>query len=144
MRLSAVVSAGALLLVLGFGGGCGGDSLGRQPVAGSVSVNGSPLENGNVSFHPVDKGIGSGAPVSGGKFSIAQKDGLPPGKYRVTINAPIPGTGGAASPDALPGDPPAPAQELIPPEWNSKSEQFVEVTNKGKNDFSFSIDAKKK
>src|SRR5262245_3388006 len=105
--------------------GCGGDPLGRQPVVGTVNVNGAPPEKGNIGFQPVDKGVPGGGRISGGKYSIARKDGLPEGKYRVTINAPVPGTGTEAPAGAMPGDPLPPPQELIPDEWNTKSEHFV-------------------
>jgi hypothetical protein len=143
MRAWTVLIVGAVVCAA-FIAGCGGDSLGRQPVAGSVKVDGAPLEDGRVTFQPVDKGVGSGAKISGGTYSIARKDGLPPGKYRVAINAAVPGTGKAAPEGAMPGDPLPPPDELIPSDWNTSSEHFVEVTDKGKNEFNFEIQAKKK
>jgi hypothetical protein len=133
------VFIGALVTAVG----CGGDSLGRQPLSGSVNVNGAPLEKGTVSFQPVDKGMPGGGKVSGGKYSIARKDGLPVGKYRVGINAPVPGTGSEAPAGAMPGEPLPPPQELIPPDWNTSSEHFVEVTT-GKNEFNFDVKGKAK
>jgi hypothetical protein len=62
----------------------------------------------------------------------------------VTINAPVPGTGGTAQTSAPPGEPVPPPQEMIPPEWNEKSEQTVEVTDKGPNKFDFKIEKKGK
>src|SRR5262245_37844297 len=116
-----------LAAVLASALGCSTDSLGRQPVSGSVNVDGSPLAKGNISFQPMEKGIGSGTKIESGKYAIARKDGLPAGKYRVVINAPVPGTGGAAASDAPPGEPPAPPQELIPEDWNTKSERTVDI-----------------
>lgn len=148
MRLQPLAAAVVTVGVLGWSAGCGGDSLGRQPVTGLVNVDGKPVAKGNVSFQPMTKGatggtaIGGGAAIADGKFSIARKDGLPAGKYRVAINAPVPGTESAA-PSGLPGESPPPPQELIPPEWNLNSEHFVEVTN-GKNDFNFDVQTKKK
>lgn len=122
--------------------GCGGDSLGRQPLSGKVSVNGAPLEKGTINFQPIDKGIGSGARIEAGTYSIARKDGLPVGKYRVVINAPTPGSAPAAS-DAPPGEPPPPPQELLPEEWNTKSEHTIDITS-GKNEHNFDVQTKKK
>jgi hypothetical protein len=143
MRAWVVSIVGAVACAVAVGG-CGGDSLGRQPVSGSVKVDGAPLENGNVRFEPVDKGLPAGSKVSGGTYSIARKDGPSPGKYRVVIHAPVPGTGQAAPEGAMPGDPLPPPQELIPSDWNTSSEHFVEVTDKGKNEFNFEVQAKKK
>lgn len=125
-----------------FVAGCGGDSLGRQAVSGKVNVNGAPLEKGTINFQPVEKGIGSGTQIQGGKYSIERKNGLPAGKYRVVINAPTPGSASAAS-DAPPGEPLPPPQEFIPEEWNTKSEHTVDVGS-GKNEHNFDIQAKKK
>jgi hypothetical protein len=144
MRFFGMVVSSVLASLLGGMVGCGSDPLGRQPVSGAVNVDGAPLEKGNINFQPVEKGIPGGAKISGGKFSIARKDGLPAGKYRVAIHAPVPGTGTEAPAGAMPGEPLPPPQELIPPDWNTSSEHFVEVTDKGKNEFNFDLQAKKK
>jgi len=143
MRSFGLAVVMVFVAALGTTAGCGGDSLGRQPLSGSVNVNGAPLEKGAVSFQPVDKGMPSGGKIAGGKYSIARKDGLPVGKYRVSINAPVPGTGGEAPAGAMPGEPLPPPQELIPPDWNTSSEHYVEVTT-GKNEFNFDVKGKAK
>jgi hypothetical protein len=135
----------AWVAVLIFLSGCGGDPLGRQPIAGSVSLDGAPLEKGTVNFHPTDTAATStGGPIVGGKYSLERQKGLSAGKYRVTINAPKPGTGGQAIEGAMPGDTIAPPVELIPPEWNTNSDQFVEVKDSGKNEFNFEVKSKAK
>jgi hypothetical protein len=75
------------VLVLSASSGCSrGD--GRQPVHGTVTLDGQPLTNGIISFQPVS---GLSAPSSGaaidnnGKFSIPSAKGLMPGKYAVTV-----------------------------------------------------------
>src|SRR5437763_15199822 len=136
-------ATGILLTALLILSGCGGDPLGRHAVSGNVTFNGAPLEKGNISFHPVEKSSTSGGTViEGGKYSIKQDKGLPAGKYRVQINAPVPGTGGTAQTNAPPGEPIPPPQEMIPPDWNEKSEHTIEVTEKGP--YQFNFDAKKK
>jgi hypothetical protein len=132
---------GAALLLLG---GCGGDPLGRYAISGSVSVDGTPLAKGNISFQPTEnQPTSSGAVVVGGRFSIPRDSGLVVGKYRVVVNAAVPGTEGKAVPaDAQPGDPPPPAQELIPPEWNVASQHTIEVKREGPFDFPFEIATK--
>lgn len=138
-----VPACAALLVVLL--AGCENDPLGRQPVSGTVMLNGAPIEKGNISFQPAEKGVtSSGTVITGGKYEMDRSRGLPPGKYRVMINAPKPGTGAEAAAGALPGDPLPPPQELVPPEWNTNSEQFVEVTESGPNEFNFDIKAKGK
>jgi hypothetical protein len=125
--------------------GCGGNPLGRFAISGSVNVDGAPLEKGNISFQPTEaQPTSSGAVVSRGKFSIPRDSGLAVGKYRVVVNAAVPGTEGKPTPDTMPGDPPPPARELIPPNWNVASEQTIEVKPDGPFVFPFEIATKSK
>ena len=67
--------------------GCGSsDGLNRRAISGKVTVDGVAIPNGSVSFEPLSTGgVGSGAVISDGKYSISKADGLPPGKYLVRI-----------------------------------------------------------
>ena len=144
MRFGCIALAvGSLLALLS---GCGGDSLGRQPVTGTVNFDGAPVERGTVSFHPLDATTktAAGGPITAGKFAFGREQGLAAGKYRVTVHAPKPGTGGQTVEGAMPGDPVAPPVELIPPEWNTNSTQTIEVHGSGKNEFNFDIKSKAK
>jgi hypothetical protein len=134
------------LAVLVLLSGCGGDPLGRLPISGSVSLDSAPLEKGTINFHPVDSSTATaaGGPVTAGKFAFERQKGLAAGKYRVTVNAPKPGTGGTVVEGAMPGDTVAPPVELIPPDWNTNSTQTVEVQSSGKNEFNFDIKSKGK
>ncbi len=144
MRLGSVALALGLLFILL--AGCGGDGLGRQPISGTVNFDGAPLELGSVKFDPVDATTktAAGGPIAAGKFSLDSQRGLAAGKYRVTVNAPKPGTGGQVVEGAMPGDPVAPPVELIPADWNTNSTQTVEVQGSGKNEFNFDIKSKAK
>jgi hypothetical protein len=70
--------------------GCG---VSHVPVAGKVTVDGAPLDTGNVSYHPAAAGaggmIGSSEIASDGSYKIMAegKAGLAPGKYKVTVTA---------------------------------------------------------
>jgi hypothetical protein len=124
--------------------GCGDDNpLGRQAVSGKVTLDGGPLDLGNIEFHPLDGGAPSGGSITQGSYSIAEHEGLPPGKYRVAIRdfVPPPEMPPGHSPGMpLPPSPPA----KVPAEWNSKSEHTVEVTKEGPFTFDFDIATKKK
>ena len=67
--------------------GCGND--GRVRVSGTVSVDGKPVENGKIVFHPVGgERSGSGPIRKDGSYLISclkMGDGLTPGEYKVTI-----------------------------------------------------------
>ena len=67
--------------------GCGGseDDLGRVAVSGTVSVDGSPLATGTLSFVPKGDGPACGAGVVDGVFEITHDKGPIPGEYDVRL-----------------------------------------------------------
>ena len=127
-------------------GGCGpSNPLGRKAVSGKVTLNGTPLKSGNISFTPKsDKGVSSGAVIADGAYSIETEKGLPEGEYVVRIFAAVPDT---RAPEAnMPPGPVTspPGIDLIPPEYNAKSDKVARVTAEGPNEFSFDIVTQKR
>lgn len=132
--------------------GCGGTAnpLGRQAVSGAVTLDGAPVSNGTIRFEPFDakgKVTASGAMITAGRYALSQNDGLPPGKYSVTISS----HGATAKP--LPTDPNeamnAAAKEeipteLIPARYNSATELVIEITKDGKGPVDFKLVSEKK
>ena len=136
----ALILVGALVVL----GGCSDDPLGRRAISGTVKVDGTALANGDISFQPVEgQATSAGDRITEGKFSVPRDKGLAPGKYRVEVHAPTPGTGAQIDESALPGDIPAPPKELIPPEWNTASTQTIDVRKQGPFVFDFDIPTKK-
>ncbi|MDD4789283.1 MAG: carboxypeptidase-like regulatory domain-containing protein [Pirellulales bacterium] len=132
----------SVLCLFGLVCGCGGgDPLGRRAVSGTVTLDGAPLAEGSISFEPVEQSTtSSGAVIANGAYAIAREQGLPPGKYRVVINAVKPGTGLQMPEGGMPGDEVGtPAEELIPAEWNTESENFIEVGSSGPTEFKHEI-----
>src|SRR2546421_8935908 len=118
-RLSAIVVGSCFV---GLIAGCSThDPLGRRGISGTVTFNGAPLEDGSISLQPLEQGTtSSGAVIKLGKYAIAKDKGLPPGKYRVVINAIKPGTGTYLPPGKMPGEEVGtPPVELIPRSWNT-------------------------
>lgn len=125
--------------------GCGtDDGLGRRAVSGTVTLDGTPLADGSITFEPIEKSTtSSGAIIAGGKYSITREQGLPPGKYRVVINAIKPGTGMTLPEGKFPGEEVGtPQQELIPASWNMKSKQVIEISESGSTEFKHEISSK--
>ena len=140
MRCAGVVLGMWASVPILLGSGCGADPLGRQPIRGTVSFNGAPLENGTINFSPVDSAkTATGGPIEAGQFAFDSEQGLAAGMYRVTINASKPGTGQVANENTLPGDPLPVPEELIPPEWNTDSNEIIEVEDTGLQEFNFDI-----
>ena len=123
-----------------------GDGLPREAVNGTVTLDGQPLVEGTIQFAPADptkNGVGGGAAIKSGHFSIAREYGLVPGSYNVSISAPDRG-GGAGKPQAPgAGGRSALAKELIPAEYNAKSTLKVEITKGGPNTPAFTLATKK-
>lgn len=130
--------------LLGLAVGCGeANPQNRRAISGKVALDGTPVKSGSIRFQAEKQGgISSGAPVLDGKYSIPTAKGLPPGRYKVMIFSPKPG-GGQVPAGAAPGDPVTPAADMVPPEYNERSDKFVEVADKGPNEFNFEIATKK-
>lgn len=64
-------------------GGCADSNLGT--VSGTVTYEGTPVENGNITFLPVD-GLGepAGGPITAGAYTVTE---VPPGKKIVEVIA---------------------------------------------------------
>jgi hypothetical protein len=95
--LRRVCSVLLLPLVLGALVGCAGGKN-QVPVKGKVTLNGTPLASGSVSYHPDEaKGTRSQVLAVGpineqGEYALSasNKEGCPPGHYKVTVNAGVP------------------------------------------------------
>ena len=127
--------AGSLVLTGLFlaAAGCGGST--RGAVQGRVTVNGAPLEEGEISFVPLDPRLGptAGAPVRDGAYRIDAARGPVAGDYRVRVHA-FRKTGRKVW-DGM-GDDKAPAarktfveevEAFIPPRYNEQSELQVRI-----------------
>jgi hypothetical protein len=123
--------------LMAVGIGCGSSEF--IEVSGSVSVDGQPLKEGDISFVPLDKRFGGeGGKVSNGKFTMRAR----PGKNRIEIraNEVVPGktVPSAAGPDA----PPEPMiRSIVPPKYNEQS-TLEEDVSAAKRTFTFDLKTK--
>lgn len=118
--------------------GCGSDdTLNRQAVSGTVQFEGEPLNHGSISLEPAGEGatIAGGATIEDGNFAIPAERGLPPGKYQVRVSS-ADDTGKTVE---VPGESNKLAAERIPPEWNSNSQQTLQVEDGAENHFDLKI-----
>jgi hypothetical protein len=127
-------SLSALTLV-----GCGGGS-GKQAVSGKVDFKGGPLDQGTISFTPLDlsKGSSGGGDIKNGVYALPAEQGLLPGKYRVSISS----ADHIEKAESAPGQSGPPAKERIPKKFNVESKEEVEVKASAENQFNFDIPAK--
>ena len=76
----------AILLTVPFITGCGKPAA--STVEGTVSLDGTPIENGSISFVPTSAdGKKGGTLIKDGKYSVPADLELPPGNYKVEISS---------------------------------------------------------
>ena len=132
MRLGST----ALFMLVGFSiAGCG-TSDGRLPVSGTITLKGQPVTEGTINFQSEDGATMSGGLIKDGKYEVPAVKGLPPGKYIVRISAAKPGS---AVDEPVPGESGPPAEELVPPEFNSNSTLTFEAKEGTENQFNFDV-----
>ncbi|MDB5335429.1 MAG: hypothetical protein JWN70_1048 [Planctomycetaceae bacterium] len=134
--------------------GCGGaEGVGRQPISGTVLMDGQPLDKGAINFQPYEGGkhlVGSGAVIQNGTYSIPGAQGLTVGKYMVAISAPETSAqsgpvSGQSPEDAMKAAATAgAAKERLPKKYNATTELMVDVTPSGPNKFDFKVDSIKR
>jgi hypothetical protein len=130
---------GALTLVLVcFATGCGSN---RAPVAGSVTLDGRPVDGGIITFVPEEFTGADGnramvtTEIKNGRYALDSRHGPAPGKYRVDFSWKK--KTGRQIPS---NDPPATVEEeiqLIPKDYNVPS-RIAEI-KPGENKFDFPI-----
>ena len=128
--------------------GCSGsrDELPREPVSGTVLMDGKPLAEGAIQFTPA---AGSGgpaisytAPIENGEFSIPRADGLVPGKYKVSISA-VPAKRNTRIEATIGKKKKAtPFKELIPAKYNSQTILTEEIKRGGASGLKYEIQSK--
>jgi hypothetical protein len=138
MRFRFGLAAGLTLVAMA---GCGGsgDGLPRQEVIGKVTLDGQPIENGMITFDPIDGSPhAASAVIQNGEYRIEREDGPLPGKHRVSVWAQR--TTGKTFKD--PDDPERVIEErveVVPVRYNLQSELYSEIQKDGANDFPFEL-----
>ena len=136
-----VIATGLFCLVFT---GCQKDGL--SSVAGKVTFDGTPLEEGMISFMPRgDSGISAGAKIKNGVYSAK----VSPGKMIVKIYAERPLTSEEAAAlknNPMSGSSMTPSgvevkKQFLPEHYNDKSTLFVEIQGNQK-DLDFQLESK--
>jgi hypothetical protein len=139
------IAAAILLSALALGlGGCSNDpwnpvdTLPRVPVAGTVTLDGTPLAQGMIQFNPTGETTGTtvAAEITGGKYAIEKAQGPVPGKHKVLISGRPPAR---LKPGEPPGGTPKPTPEPIPARYNSQSTLETEVPAGGSQALDFAL-----
>lgn len=125
------------LLAAGCGGGAD-DGLPRQPVAGTVTLDGKPIASGLITFKPrnAPEPVAT-AVIEDGEFALARHEGPVPGPHVVSVWSRE--QTGKKVPD--PFDPENlvdEVKEIVPPRYNLGTELSAEIAE-GKNSLEFPL-----
>ena len=113
--------------------GCGGPV--RRAVAGSVTLDGRPLDEAVILFVPLDAGgRKTGGPIAGGRYEMGSDVGLLPGRYRVEI-ADDPPIDSAMRPGQIRPQP----RRNVPVVYSTSSPLAIEATAGGAATFNFDL-----
>lgn len=133
------------LLIIALVSGCSSGEKAkftRNPLAGTVTLDGQPLPKGTITFEPAPgetMATAGGAAIADGKFELSQESGLVAGTYRVFISSAEATESGGKSADDLMNNPPAPAKERIPDKYNTQSMLTAEITKDKKTTLKFEL-----
>lgn len=120
--------------------GCSGEEDPTLPVSGRITLNGKPLEHGDIEFGGTGgNSLRRGAMIVNGTYATAPMQGLVPGEFVVRIFS-VPAGANDPVPDVMPGEEVhVPSRDMIPAEYNMRSKQKVTVTAEGPNEFNWDI-----
>jgi hypothetical protein len=131
-----VVFGSAAAAIVCLCGGCNDPSNGRLEVAGSVTLDKVPLDQGVITFYdPAGNHPSSGAAIVDGTYHLPASKGLLPGDYKVAIDS-ADATGETASPVQYSMSIPV---SRIPAKYNGETLLSAEVTSTGANQFDFDL-----
>jgi hypothetical protein len=135
LRHWCLAALGALACVVATG--CGG--MYDSTVSGVVTLDGTPVHRGTVSFHPVAPGPAAYARIEDdGSYEVrtGREEGLPPGDYQVTVISSEPPT---ISQTATGGPPPA-GKPITPLWYRTKDTSGLKFTvASGHNDINLEL-----
>ena len=137
-RLVSLFIAGFASLMLM--AGCGSAGPDQHAVSGKVTLDGSPVENGTISF----MSSGDGPPESAhanivnGSYTIPADRGPQSGSFQVMIYCPKPT--GKTTIDTDTGAAVPVMQETIPKKYNEESTLTIEIAGSESHDFELTTD----
>ena len=131
-----MTAAAVALAVAGCGGG---DGIPHEPVSGKVTLDGSPVDTGLITFTPEDiSKPAAGTAIKNGSYSISRSEGPSSGPHKVGISSRKP-TGKKLKSVDFPGTFVEEMRESLPPQYNSDSRLGVDVKHGGENRFDFEL-----
>jgi len=121
-------------------GGCGSsDGLPREPISGTVTLDGQPLDGGMITFTPTQAAEPVvTALIKDGAYSLPRSEGPVPGPHRVQVWAKKPTGKKIPDPDNR-EEIIDEMRSIVPPRYNLNSELSAEVKAGDSNSFEFTM-----
>jgi hypothetical protein len=134
----------AVAIVCAFAPGCSTnqDGIDRVSVSGAVTLDGEPLKSGSITFSPKGNGPSAGGVIEDGSYSVSTEAGPSAGKYSVEIRSMAPTGRKIPNYDGAPGEMMEETYDIVPPNYNSRTELNVEFKNGSKNVQDFALTGK--
>lgn len=126
-----------------FAAGCSEAGPARQPVSGTITLDGKPLTLGTITFAPLDGTTAATAPIQDGAYRLSRSEGPAPGRYQVEISAVQPTGKRIAHPD-LPSETIDEVRNIVPPNYNVQTELAVEIKPDGDQTLPFELSTPKR
>ena len=139
------------VLLRGVTGCTPSNPLGRLAISGNVTVDGVPLDRGNINFRPQQP---SGTDITNGIYNISAHQRRPPVSYTVRIYSPrepevrLPEDAVVETVEPVAGVTTGVergqtlAVERFSAEFNTETDKVIEVTEEDPNEFNFDIESK--
>ena len=129
---------GGLLLA----GGCG-DSLNRVEISGKVTLDGTSVDSGLVTFIPknMDNAVTVGAKVVDGQYRLKKSEGPVVGTYSVKVSS-VQNTGKIVEDQQIEGYTYEEYAEMIPKPYSTMQSPLTAEVTAGKNVVDFEIKSK--
>jgi hypothetical protein len=129
------------------------DDLPREPVAGTVTMDGQPLPEAVIQFSAAGDAAKNATPganteVKDGKFSIPREEGLVPGTYKVSVSHAVlkevqpKGKGKAQVNTSIPNRNKQLGPEQIPAKYNTQTELKADIKPGSSRDLKFELQSK--
>lgn len=104
--------------------GCGSGDNDRTIVSGNVTYQGQPITAGRILFLPTagDGAFSCGAEITGGRYEVTAKGGVPPGTFAVKVYAYRDRSGPAPKTEVVGVNTEADQEQYLPAKYNEESQ----------------------
>ena len=136
MAIKRLTTPATVALLIALSAGCGSSDT---RIIGTVTFNGTPVEEGSISFEPVDgKGTVLGGPIAGGKYDIRSQTPVT-GENKLVRIIGVRKTGRKVRNPESASEVMEEVEMFVPRQYNSESTQKVQLKSNVPNTHNFEL-----